>query len=467
MFEAATRLRLGDLRQAMERYCGDFDADLVSVADAELVVEHASAIEKMAAALCAAAAARVATTSAWRSHGDRSPAHALARKTGKSVAAAVGMLGAAKKLESLPEVAAAARRGELSSEQAAAIADAATVDPSAEQRLLGVAGRSSLGELLDNCARTKAAADGDGEARRKRIHARRYLRTHTDADGAFNLSFRDNPEVGAQIMAVIRPLAESLALAARKAGRTEPAEAHAADARAQLARCHGSSAPAPSAREPKAEPEPSSPPTPTSGSPRPRNDPQVLAALVAKLQRQRQGLFQSPADTPAPPPPPAAPTATRSKVIVRIDLGALLRGQPVTGEVCEIAGFGPVAVSAVKDMIDTGDPFLAAVATNGDQVLGVAHMGRKPNAAQQTALEWLYPTCAVEGCSTSVGLENDHRIDWAHTHFTLLDLTDRLCGHHHKLKTTKGWSLVEGRGKRAFVDREDRRHPSSRSGLRL
>jgi hypothetical protein len=95
------------------------------------------------------------------------------------------------------------------------------------------------------------------------------------------------------------------------------------------------------------------------------------------------------------------------KILVRVDLDALMRGYPLDEETCEIAGYGPVAVSAVREMIDTGDPFLAAIATRGEQVLGVAHLGRRANAKQQSALEWLYPVCAVEGCTRSTFLEND------------------------------------------------------------
>jgi hypothetical protein len=36
-------------------------------------------------------------------------------------------------------------------------------------------------------------------------------------------------------------------------------------------------------------------------------------------------------------------------------------------------------------------------------------------------------------------------------HITVLELLDRLCRYHHSLKTTKGWALVEGTGKRDFV----------------
>jgi hypothetical protein len=56
-------------------------------------------------------------------------------------------------------------------------------------------------------------------------------------------------------------------------------------------------------------------------------------------------------------------------------------------------------------------------------------------------------------------LEVDHRDDWAKTRRTIFDLLDRLCRHHHDLKTRDNWALVDGRGKRAFVPPDDRRHP--------
>ena len=90
----------------------------------------------------------------------------------------------------------------------------------------------------------------------------------------------------------------------------------------------------------------------------------------------------------------------------------------------------------------------------------MAHLGRRPNAHQRSALDWLYPTCAVEGCGVrSRHCQTDHRTDWATSHVTVLELLDRLCKLHHDLKTYQGWGLVEGKGKRAFVAPEDPRHP--------
>jgi hypothetical protein len=204
---------------------------------------------------------------------------------------------------------------------------------------------------------------------------------------------RDNPEVGAVVMAAIEAVRDRLFRRARAEGRHEPSEAYAAGALVELVAGGGVKA------------------------------------------------------------------GSRAKIIVRVDLPALLRGQVGPGEVCEVAGFGPVAVSALRDLIDTGDPFLAAVVTRGQKVVGVAHLGRRANAHQQTALEWLYPTCAVEGCTSVAWLENDHRVDWAASHLTVLDLLDRLCSHHHDLKSLDGWGLVDGHGKRAFVPPDDPRRP--------
>ena len=386
---------LAELEDGMRGYAAAFNAGRLSTEQVAMALKGAVVIERLAATVKALAAARVADTKAWKAAGDRSAAHHLARSAGTAVGQARKVIDTARRLHALPALAAAARSGRLSAQQAAAVADAATADPRSEQRLVDLAQRCSVGELHEECARTKAAADPDAEARRRRIHDRRYLRTHTDAEGAWHLHMRDNPEVGAEVMAAIEPIADRLSEAARARGSPEPSEAYAADALAALAR--GGEA--------------------------------------------------------------AGPARARAKTMVRVDLGALLRGRAVEGEVCEIAGFGPVAVSAVRDLLDTGDPFLAAVVADGHQVLGVAHLGRRPTAHQQTALEWLYPSCAVEGCSASTWLENDHRVDWAASHMTVLDLLDRLCSHHHRLKSREDWALVQGRGKRPFVPPDDARHP--------
>ncbi len=149
-----------------------------------------------------------------------------------------------------------------------------------------------------------------------------------------------------------------------------------------------------------------------------------------------------------------------AEVLFGVDLDAFFRGYPADGEVIEVAGFGPTSAQAVTDVLEHGSPFLKAVMTKGKDVVGVVHLGRRPNAVQKTALDWLYPTCAVEGCGVRTDwCETDHREPWAKTRSTLLDLLDRLCRAHQKMKTNEGWSLVEGKGKRPFVSSQDPRHP--------
>ncbi|MFP5376913.1 MAG: hypothetical protein ACLGIO_09055 [Acidimicrobiia bacterium] len=169
------------------------------------------------------------------------------------------------------------------------------------------------------------------------------------------------------------------------------------------------------------------------------------------------GGHSPPAPAPAPAPPARSPVPT--KVVVRIDWTALVRGWVAEGETCEITGVGPVAVSAVRAMMASGDPFLAAVVTKGVDVVSVAHLGRRPSAFQQTALDWAAPTCRVEGCDAAGRLENDHRHGWAATRLTVLGCIDPLCAGHHDRKTYDGWALVAGTGKRPMVGPDDPRHP--------
>lgn len=391
---------LAELREELHRHVADFDAATLTGARLDEAVGLVAALGALVDTLGALVGARLAEVGPGG--GERSAAHHLARATGTSVAEAARTIECGRRLERLPAVEEAARAGTLSGAQAAAIADAATAAPAAARSLLEAARGSSLAELRHECARAKAAAV-DMEERRARIHAARSLRTWADAEGVWHLHLRINPEVGARLMSAVEPRRDRLFRLARAEGRREPLEACAAD------------------------------------------------ALVEAVAGERvEGTRPS--------------RSSRPHVLVRVDLGALLRGRPAEGEVCEIAGYGPVAVSAVRDLIGSGDPFLAAIATDGERVCGVATLRRRPSARQSAALRWLYPTCAAEGCGTVAFLEDDHRVPWAESGVTVFELMDRLCSHHHDLKTLEGWGLVEGRGKRAFVPPADPRHPRHAHG---
>jgi hypothetical protein len=130
----------------------------------------------------------------------------------------------------------------------------------------------------------------------------------------------------------------------------------------------------------------------------------------------------------------------RVKVIVRIDHTALVRGHTEPGEQCDIPGFGPVPVAAARELIDSGDAFVAAVVTRGVDVMTVAHLGRKPTAHQQTALELRDARCCISGCGNTF-CETDHNTGWVVTRDTRTGDLSWLCHFHHRQKTA-GWQLI-------------------------
>jgi hypothetical protein len=87
-------------------------------------------------------------------------------------------------------------------------------------------------------------------------------------------------------------------------------------------------------------------------------------------------------------------------------LSALVNGRTQNGEVCEIAGVGPVPVATARALL--GDAVLKLVLTQGVDVRNVTSLGRGPTAAQKVALLWEQPTCAVEHCGRRARLEADH-----------------------------------------------------------
>lgn len=420
---------LARLEQALLTFSAGFDASRLTCEHAAALLANVSVIERAAAALSVQLSVRVAESGSWRAAGDVSAAHQLARHAGLSLGAAQQRLDTGRRLAALPEVAAAANAGALSTGQLAAVSDAADADPGAAGRLVALAGRASIGELAQECRRTKAATARDGELRRARIHACRSLRCYTDAEGSGHLRLIENPEIIAGLMAAIGPTRERVFQATRQGGHRERSDALDADALTTFIRDAAAHT------------------CPRSGSP-----------VTADLSRADSGPAGDDV-VPLPTTRGGPVSAGRAKILVRVDFDTLLRGYPISEEVCEIAGYGPVAVSAVTDMIATGNPVLIALATRGRQVTGVASLTRRPTAAQDHALLWLQPECVVEGCHQNQHLERDHRDRWADTKVTLVDGLDRLCPHHHRLKTHHDWALVPGVGKRPFVSPSDPRHP--------
>jgi Domain of unknown function (DUF222) len=470
---------LEQLRQLTVEFASRFDAGGLTPGQAGTAVRMLAQAESSIGSMKALAAARAAESEGWKKEGFRSAADELASRTGVGVGRARQTLDAGRRMASQPEVAEAALAGDLSPEQAALVSDGAAAAPGRAKELVEKAKQVSIGELTDEVARVKAAHT-DLEKRRQAIQARRSWKYRTTTDGEFRGFVFGHPEDGALLYRMLTPIKRRLTILARQAGRRDPFEAIEYDSLMTLARLAlGETAEIDVAEllELGLFPQltavgPFGPATATAAGP-----PDLFPP-----DGPDEGTDEAPDPEPAGPPPPgdgaggeppggdAAQSRSKrrrskrlagspAKVIGLVDLDALLRGAPVDGERCEILGFGPVAMSVIEGLLSTGNTQLALALTHHQRVIGVHHARRRPNAHQKTALEALYPECAVLGCNSRAGLQYDHREDWADTHFTVVDLMDSLCPFHHRLKTQQNWALVEGIGKREFVPPGDPRHP--------
>jgi hypothetical protein len=423
MFPDTCSRDLQEVRANLVGLARQLDPATMPLGDAKSLLGEVVALKNVAATLEGRLARRIADAGEWERAGFPTPEAWLARQTGSPLGKAKETLDTAQRLQDLPAVTEAANQGVLSADQVAVIADAATADPSAEQRLVDSARVKPLSTLRDECAAVKRAADPDPEAAHRRLWAARHLQFSRALDGAARLFGATTPEQMAVIKAAVERRGNQLFDQARQDGRREPREAYLMDALTQICDewLHGQATDL-------FDTEPAAPTSDTAaGRPSP--------------QRRRKQLV-----------PPGY------LGLLRLDITALQRGRAVGGETCEIAGVGPIPVSVARQLL--GDAVLKLVITRGTDVANVTSLGRGPTAAQKTAMLWGAPGCAVTDCPRMAGIEHDHRIEWRHTRHTTLGELDRLCDHHHDLKTYKGWALVRGHdGTLDMVPPTDPRHP--------
>ena len=178
------------------------------------------------------------------------------------------------------------------------------------------------------------------------------------------------------------------------------------------------------------------PPTPSSPLPPPPVQPERMR--TAHISRGGQARAAGAARRVGPP----------ATVVALVDHAALVRGHVQDQECCVIQGIGPAPVATVRALLD--DAFLGAVVSDGIDIRSVAHIGRRPTAAQWTALWVRDRTCVVPGCGVASGLEAHHLNGWAATKITRLDELALLCSHHHDLASYQGWILTGPPGQWAW-----------------
>jgi hypothetical protein len=147
-------------------------------------------------------------------------------------------------------------------------------------------------------------------------------------------------------------------------------------------------------------------------------------------------------------------SGSRPRVLVHVDAEALRRGTTTTGEICEIAGIGPVAVAAVTELLGEGS--MEFLVKEGADVRTVTKASRHLAQKTASALVARDRTCVVPGCGKSLGLQGDHCIvDYAAGGPTEIENLALLCPGHHDMKTHGGWKIVGGPGRWKWVRPKD------------
>ena len=152
--------------------------------------------------------------------GFRSCAHWLSWRVGLDLGAARERVRVARALGTLPRLAEALARGELSYAKVRALTRVAT--PETEARLLAV-GRAGTACHVERILRGWRRVDRQAEARAAvRQHAGRALHVYQDEDGTVVLRGRLTPDVGALLLRALDAARETLYQRARVTGGSPP-----------------------------------------------------------------------------------------------------------------------------------------------------------------------------------------------------------------------------------------------------
>ena len=378
--------RLDQLTTELEACFALMEVDCFDAARAARLVSSGERVRRLGDAIRTIGVGQVERTNGWKGQGAKSVSEWLSIETDCAHYEAQSVVVLANQLQHLPVTQAALRNGSLSGTQAVEVARGAIVAPNTETQLLNLAQHATVRDLRDATSRVVAAATDEAE-RHRQVHQSRYLKSWTDLDGSFNLKARMTVANGALVMAALKPLQDEVFKAARKSGAHERPEAYAADA---------------------------------------------LIALCEKANNasSRPAHGVSEAKTRRP----------HAVINIRVDIDALKRGHTEHGEVCEIAGVGPIPVASATEYL--GEAFLKLLVVDGVDIKTVAHMGRAIPAALRTAVEERDRVCQVPTCDMSLGLEIDHIVPFAEGGAASLENLVRLCKRHHLQKTHDGFRLV-------------------------
>ena len=379
--------RLNQITTDLQACISSLEVDCVDAAGARGLVEIAERVRRAGDALRTVAVGQVERTNAWKGEGAKSISEWLSTETDCAHYEAQSVVLLANQLHHLPVTQAALLSGDLSGTQAVEVARGAIVAPNTETQLINLSKHATVRDLRDATSRVVAAATDEAE-RHRQVHKSRYLKSWIDLDGSFNLKARMTVANGALVMAALKPIQDEIFKSARKSGAHERPEAYAADA---------------------------------------------LLVLCEKASASDSGAGANATEKRS-----SRPNAVMN---IRIDLDALKRGRTEDGEVCEIAGVGPIPVATATEYL--GEAFLKLLVVDGTEIRTIACMGRALPAKLRTAVEERDRVCQVPTCDMTLGLEIDHIRPFAEGGPTTFENLVRLCKRHHLQKTHDGYRLIK------------------------
>jgi hypothetical protein len=222
--------------ESLQGVVSELDPDAISVSEAERLVGQFITAERLGAAGKTIVLSRLLADFDPLREGVRTPAEWLAARVGCTLSEALASISTASALPGLSKLDDSFRAGELSPGQAAAVAEGASADPAAEERLLDSAKRKPLRDLRDEVRKTKSAVTDEADKRDAEIkaHERRSHRYH-QVDGGWRGEWFLPNLAAARLIAALEAEEREIFEQARASGRRESPEAYRADALVALA----------------------------------------------------------------------------------------------------------------------------------------------------------------------------------------------------------------------------------------
>ena len=220
------------------RLLAGFEPDELTPSGCADVAEALAKTEMACAAARARAAARAARAGEHRRRGFADVQDWLSSRTGSTMGKARAEMETAREAEKHPAIADALRQGEVSLSQAEEVVRVEREVPGSAEALLEVARRSGLGQLREE-ARKVTLGSLAPEDLERRQHQARHFRHWRDALGMVCFSGALHPDVGVGIANRIDAEAARLRREVGPEGKSEPFEAHAADALVKLLQGQG------------------------------------------------------------------------------------------------------------------------------------------------------------------------------------------------------------------------------------